>query len=418
MTASMRSDRAELLATLGTVSGGHFLSHLYILVYPPLFPFLVEDFGLNNTQLGAIMSVVALTTFLLQTPVGELVDRVGAKRVFVAGVALSAGGTALVGFADSYPLLLLFALLAGSGQAAFHPADYSLLDAVTDSDREGKSFSVHTFAGYAGFAVAPALVGGLAVVLGWQTALFIVGGVGLGYAVAAQFLLNPVYRRQAEQHRTTDEDEDDAGVRTGLSALTQPTILALFAFFVVITMANKGIQTFTTVFVVEQLSLSSVVGNTALTGYFALAAAGVLAGGVLADRYDVRAIIVWSLSVAAAGVWLAATGVGTSRTVIVALFAAVGLFYGIALPARDRLINAASTAGSTGKSFGFVYTGLPLGGFVAPALLGAIIDFTGAPSIAFLLVGVFYLGAAGVVVGLALRAGRSRSLLPLTEADR
>jgi MFS family permease len=179
------SSDPEFLRTLGIVSGGHLLSHLYVLAYPPLFPLLIDDFGLNNTQLGLIMSVVALSMFLFQTPVGELVDRIGAKPVFVLGLVFTGGGTALVGAATSYPLLLVFALVAGIGQSAFHPADYTLLDAVTEGDQEGRSFGIHTFAGYAGFAVAPALVGGLGVLYGWQIALFVVLAAAITLATGA-----------------------------------------------------------------------------------------------------------------------------------------------------------------------------------------------------------------------------------------
>lgn len=389
----------EFLSTLGIVSGGHFLSHLYILAYPPLFPLLIDDFGLNNTQLGLIMSVVALSTFVFQTPVGELVDRIGAKRVFVAGLAFTAGGTALVGAATSYSVLLLFALIAGIGQSAFHPADYTLLDAVTEGKQEGKSFGVHTFAGYAGFAAAPAVVGGIGVLYGWQTALFAVGGFGLVYAAIAQVVMTPVHRRRMAE---IDREDDGGGFLENLSALAKPAILGMFAFFVAITMANKGIQTFTTVFVVTDLSLTDVVGNTALTAYFSLAAVGVLVGGVLADRFNVRGVIVGTLTLAALFTWVTTLPIAAVGTVVIGLFSAIGFCYGMALPARDRLINAFSTAETTGKSFGFVYTGLPLGGFIAPALLGAIIDFAGFARIAFLLVGAFYIGAALIVVGVVL----------------
>lgn len=392
------------LSTLGIVSGGHFLSHLYQLAYPPLFPLLIGDFGLNNTQLGLIMSVVALAMFVFQTPVGILVDGVGAKRVFVLGVLFTASGTALVGVANSYGMLLAFAFVAGIGQAAFHPADYTLLDAITESDREGKSFGVHTFAGYIGFAAAPALVGGLGVLYGWQIALFAVGGVGIVYAVLAQLFMPPVHRRRMAD---IDRKEDEERLIGNLSMLTSPAIVGLFAFFVVVTMGNKGLQTFTTVFVATDLSLTEVIGNTALTVYFALASAGVLVGGALADRYDVRGVIVGTLSLAALVTWLTTTPVAASGIVVIALFGTIGLFYGLALPSRDRLINASSSAETTGKSFGFVYTGLPLGGFVAPALLGVIIDVTGVPTIVFLLIGLFFLGAALIVVGIALRTART-----------
>lgn len=397
---------SEYLTTLGVVSGGHFLSHLYILVYPPLFPLLVDEFGLSNAELGLIMSAGGFAMLLLQTPAGELVDRIGAKRVFVWGVLLTAAGTTLVGTADSYAALLAFAVVAGVGQSAFHPADYALLDAVTDGEHEGGSFGVHTFAGYAGFAVAPAAVGGVGYAYGWQPALFAVGGFGVLYAVGAQLTMAPVHRRSVAALDRGTGGDDESGLLPGPSALVQPAVLLMFAFFVVVAMADKGIQTFTTIFMVEELSLSSVVGNSALSAYFVLAAIGVLAGGVLADRLDVRWLIVGTLTVAALGTWSLTTGLASTEVATVALFGLVGLFYGSALPARDRLVNALSTAGATGKSFGFVYTGLSLGITVGPVLLGVTIDLVDA-TVAFLLIGTFFVASAAVIVLMVLWTSES-----------
>ena len=46
--------------------------------------------------------------------------------------------------------------LAGVGNTVYHPADYALLSHHVPSDRIGQAFSVHTFAGMLGSAVAPA----------------------------------------------------------------------------------------------------------------------------------------------------------------------------------------------------------------------------------------------------------------------
>lgn len=126
------------LDTVGIVTGGHTLSHVYLLTFPPLFPLLRVEFGLTNTQLGVLVSVISLG-MLLQIPVGELVDRIGAKRVFVAGVAITSSSILLAGTATSYLTLLTFATLSGIGQSAFHPTDYPLLKAVSDPEQKGNT---------------------------------------------------------------------------------------------------------------------------------------------------------------------------------------------------------------------------------------------------------------------------------------
>src|SRR5205814_2816293 len=88
-------------------------------------------------------------------PVGSLVDRLGSRRMLVA--ALVVAGLAFVGFglAPSYPHLLLMMVFVGVANSVFHPADYAILSANIAPDRLGRAFSVHTFAGFIGNAVAP-----------------------------------------------------------------------------------------------------------------------------------------------------------------------------------------------------------------------------------------------------------------------
>lgn len=382
--------------TVGVVTGGHFLSHFYLLAFPPLFPALRAEFGLSNTALGVVVSVISVG-LLLQLPVGEVVDRFGAKRVFVAGVALTAAGVGVAGFATSYVGLVAGAALSGVGQSAFHPADYALLDAVADGDHKGKSFGVHTFGAYAGFASAPLVVGGLALRADWRTALLAVGVGGLLFAALAALTLDAPYRRRLDE---TPTEEDGATVRETLAGLWNPTLFLLFAFFVVLTTASKGVQAFTTVFVATAYGLPETVGNLTLTGFFAGAAAGILLGGVVADRFDPRRVIVAALTTSGLAMLALVLGpVAASTAVSVGGFAAVGFVMGVAYPSRDRLVSRYTPDGSTGKGFGLIFTGASVGGLVGPALLGAVTDTT-AVTVTFVLVGALFVGAAGVAFAL------------------
>jgi MFS family permease len=390
---------------VGVVTGGHAFSHFYLLVFPPIFPQLRAAFALSNTEFGLLMSVISIGLFL-QLPVGGLVDRWGAKYVFVGGVALTASGVVVAGLATSYVGLLAGAVVSGVGQSAFHPADYALLGAVATEGHEGKSFSVHTFGAYLGFGTAPLVVGGVALRYDWSTALLAVGTAGLAYAAFAALTLHPAYRRTFDGHST----DDGPGLRESVSLLTRPSVLLLFAFFVTLTMAAKGIQTFTTVLVVDAYGLAETVGNTTLTAFFVGSSVGVLLGGVASDRFDPRRIIVASLSVGGALVFLVAgVVVPASPLGVAAAFCAVGAAVGLAYPSRDRLVSRYAPTDSTGTSFGFVFTGVALGGLVSPVLLGAVTDAT-AVTVAFVLAGLFYLLSGGV----AFAIGRTPSSLSTT----
>lgn len=383
-------------SVVGIVTGGHFLSHFYLLVFPPLFPALRRAFELSNTELGLIVSAIAATTFL-QIPVGDLVDRIGARRVFLAGVALTGIGVGLVGLAPSYLAVLAFALVSGIGQSAFHPADYALLDAVSSGHAEGRSFGIHTFGGYAGYATAPVVVGSIAAWADWRTALLVAGSIGILYAGLAGLVLAPVHRG----HGGTRSDGDDAAEGTIRAMLTVGMVL-VFLLFVAITMASVGIQTFTPVLFLDGYGFSEVAGNTALTAFFVLGAVGVLIGGVAADRFR-PALIIGVVVVLAAAVTagsLVGDVVSTSFVAIVFL-AAIGLCNGLALPSRDKLVNAISPPGAVGKGFGVVFSAAALAQLVAPAMLGAVIDLTTVAAAFWVIAGLFLL-TAGLAVAVAV----------------
>lgn len=381
---------------IGTVSVAHFLSHFYFLVFPPIFPLLKDEFAVTNTQLGLLFSLLFLMPSILQIPVGDLVDRIGAKPIFVLGIGVTALGTMATTLATSYPALLALAMVAGVGQSAFHPADFALLETVTDDTNRGKAFGTHTFAGFLGFAAGPLVAGGLGIRYGWRVALAGLGVVGVAYAVLAYLSMAPVHAGRQSTNGTGESGDD--GLLSNWTLLTDPRILATFAFFVLLTVSSTGIQSFTVIFLTEVFGFDAAVANTTLTANLAATAVGVLAGGVLADRFDIYAVLVGTLAAAVGLVGVVVAGVVPAvlaPTLVV--FVVLGLVHGLALPSRDSLVSEFSTSDSTGKSFGFAYTGVTVGAFVAPVMLGFVSD-TLNNRIMYAVIGAFYAAAALTVV--------------------
>src|SRR3954453_13884912 len=91
------SARHNEVRIISLVCSAHFVSHFYILVLPPLFPFIREFYGVSYTQLGFALTAFNVTTALCQTPAGFLVDRIGARIVLIAGLPLGAACLVVVG---------------------------------------------------------------------------------------------------------------------------------------------------------------------------------------------------------------------------------------------------------------------------------------------------------------------------------
>jgi len=152
----LTASRPSYVRLVGVVSAAHFVSHYYIILLAPLMPFVRDAYGVSYTEIGLAFTAFNIVSAVGQTPAGFLVDRVGARALLVAGLLTGAAALILAGLIDSFWMLVAMFALMGVGNTVYHPADYALLSQHVPSERIGQAFSVHTFAGMLGSAVAPA----------------------------------------------------------------------------------------------------------------------------------------------------------------------------------------------------------------------------------------------------------------------
>jgi len=384
--AAFRSD----VRVISLIASAHFFSHFFQLTLPPLFPLLKEVWGVPYVALGLAMSVFYGASGIGQTLSGFLVDRVGAHRVLLGGMALFSASVALAGLVPTYWLLLPVALLAGLGNSVFHPADYSILNASVDPQRIGRGYSVHAISGSLGWAVAPTVVVGLTAHFGWRVALVTVGAVGLAVVgLLATQLRASVGGRPAERARSTTGRE----VRLLLTA----PILSAFAYFAFIATALIGVQTFgvTTLMRIYDTPLGLATG--ALTAFLVGGATGILAGGLLADRTRRHDIVAVAGLVTAAGFMLLLASGALAPALLPVVLGLTGFCHGVTGPSRDMLVRAATPPGASGKVFGFVYSGLDLGSCLTPLAFGWLLDH-GDPRMLFVAVAILMLCTIATVV--------------------
>jgi MFS family permease len=381
ITGRGTSERGVEYRAIALVSAAHFVNHFQYLVLPPLFPLLKGELGIGFVELGFALTVANIMAVAAQLPVGILVDRLGSRRMLVA--ALVVAGLAFVGFglAPSYPHLLLMMVFVGVANSVFHPADYAILSANIAPARLGRAFSVHTFAGFIGNAVAPVTMLALVAAFGLNVGIVLAGVLAL-VAAAPLALASGTDSAPASALAASGASPQAGAARGGLTALLTPTILGLTAFFALLSLSGTGISNFSVVALTGAFATPLSVANLALTLYLTAQAFGVLAGGFVADltrRHAEVAAIGYAVN---AAVVLAIGLAGFAAGPLFLAMAAAGFLGGLIMPSRDMLVRAAAPPGMIGRTFGIVTAGFNISGIVGPLMFGWILDH-GAPQWVF-----------------------------------
>jgi MFS transporter, FSR family, fosmidomycin resistance protein len=356
---------ARILTLIGT---GHFLSHFYMLCLPPLFFAWRAEFGVSFAALGLAVALMSAVTAALQTPVGFLVDRHGARPFLVGGVLLMALSITAMAFAPGYGVILALALLSGVGNSVIHPADYAILGGSIHPSRIGRAFALHTFSGNLGFAAGPPVVAAMLLLMDWRPLLAILGLVGIP-VVAGILWQSRILHDQAKPTQRAG-----ASGPTGRDLLLSRPILLFFAFFLLSAMAGTTIQSFSIAVLGELWGTPVAVASLALTGYMAGATAGTLVGGWFADRSRKHFDFIVILTLVSATLLLLLGMVRMPEWLLPVVAGVSGLALGSSRTPRDVMLKEAIPPGQMGKVFGFVSAGLPLGGAITPVPFGWLID--------------------------------------------
>ena len=403
-TATLAADSAanpiplkQDASVIGLVGLAHASSHFSHLLLPLMFPIFVREFGFSYSELGLLMSVFFVVSGLGQASAGFLVDRKGARPVLFGALALILLACVVASFATGYAGLVLVAVLAGLGNASFHPVDFTILNQRVSPGRLGYAFSAHGITGNLGWAAATVFFATITSLTNWRTAYL---AAALMYAGVLLLLV-----LQRDKLSTTvalraggDKAEHD------MAFMKLPVVWWCFGFFLLSTMTLAVVQSFSVSLLDAMYGVSFEAATMTLTAYMLCGALGMLVGGYVAARApNSDRVVALCMTAAAVLVALCGTGLlGATGTMVV--LAATGLAIGIGGPSRDMMIKKATPRGATGRVYGMVYSGLDVGFAISPVLFGMFMD-RGWFSLTFYGAALMLLLSVGAALGVGIRTG-------------
>ncbi|WP_395712858.1 MFS transporter [Reyranella sp.] len=379
---------------MSLIGVAHGVSHYHQLAFATMLLIVRQEAGLSFTDVGLLAGVFYGVSGIAQTFAGFAVDRFGARPILAGGLAVIAGALALVSLAHSFAAFAAIAVIAGLGNCVFHPADFALLNASVNQGRLGRAYSIHGVGGSLGWAAAPVMYF-LDSMFGWVGAALIGATPGLVLAVLvwserATLIDHRVKARaSAAQH----------GTPPAFNLFLQPAILLCLVYFALIAANTVGIQQFAVPAWTSMFGITENYAALCLIVFIVGSAAGVLVGGFFADRVRRHDLVATVGMMTAAVLTVPIATASVPPALLLPLLALAGAAGGLTNPSRDMIVRSATPPGASGKVFGFVYSGLDIGSFLAPPLFGFLMS-SGMPSIIFWIAIALYIVNAGLVLSI------------------
>ena len=213
----------------------------------------------------------------------------------------------------------------------------------------------------------------------WQAALAITGLCGLVVTLVISVHGRELDAPAADANYGTAPGEaaqspEAATGRAGFALLFSAPMLLFFLYMVMAAVATGGLNGFTVTALVNLHGVGLTAANAALTALLITSALGVLLGGWLADRTRRHDLVLVAGFCLAAAVLVLIGLLSLPIAGVVAALALVGLAQGAIRPSRDMMVRAIAPAGAVGTVFGWVTTGMFVGGALAPVFFGWLID--------------------------------------------
>jgi len=392
------------IRTISLVALAHGLSHFFQIATAVVFPLIKDDLEVSYVALGATVALFYSVSGIFQTVAGFAVDRYGARRVLFCGLALSVTGALLAGLAQNYGTLVAAALLGGLGNSVFHPCDFSILNARVGKQRLAHAFSWHGIAGFLGYAAAPAYAIAMVSAADWRAALLGAAAIGALVIVVLAACRDNIHAAPAEQH----SEDGRSSVLADARILASVPVLMCFGYFILVSVGFIAITTFGVATMIALYGASASLAAAALTAYLLGAAAGIFSGGFVAARTSRHDLVAASGMAISAGMVFVLAAAWLPAASLPLLFAATGFAGGITGPSRDLIVRATTPPGSTGKVYGFVYSGLDVGSMLTPVYFGWLLD-GGRPAMVFYTVVVTAMLTIATVLNLPARRQEAKA---------
>jgi MFS family permease len=380
--APSKSYRSFVLVLLTVVYGFNFIDRQIVGI---LAPFIQEDLGLSNTQLGLLIGLAfAMFYTIVAIPIAWLADRYSRVNILSIALATWSGFTALTGLAGNFVQMGFARMGVGIGEAGGSPPSHSIISDMYPKEERAGALGVYSMGIplgiMAAYFITASLMGSSGQDVDWRRIFIFLGVTGVVLAIIVKLVLREPVRGAMEFNSRTDivQPPFKESLKTLLKIPAWWAMCFGIAFGSFVSYAKSAFQTKYLVILDPTFDFQTLViilGIINGTTY----AGGAYFGAKLADKWgakDIRAYgwlpaiaIGICLPIGIAAFWVTSVWAHLAFSTIFLLF--LGIYLGPSFAIAQTLAPINMRAMSTALFF-FILNMIALGG--GPTFTGWLID--------------------------------------------
>ncbi|MFC5587342.1 MFS transporter [Sporosarcina soli] len=360
-----------------------------------------EEFNLDPSMVGIILSSFFISYACMQIPGGWLADKIGSRKLVIFAIAFWSLFTIFSGLAWSLASLVIIRILFGIGEGFYPSASQKGISEFFPKNERSKASSTMMSSNFFGAALGPLIAAPLIVWLGWRHMFVAIGVVGFLLVAAFWFFYRPA--AQTEKIEVKKKETNKVPLK---NLLNNSGIWKIVVMWFAAGIINWGFSSWMPIYLVETrnldiLSVGLIASVPALLGGFAT-----ILSGILLNKYFINTEKYYAAGgMLLTTVFLYLMIISDSMVAVVIYWNLVFIFKSFVFSVAFSLPHQLLPKEAIGTGMGMVNTGAQAAGFIAPIVMGFIISATGSYDTAF-----FFLVACGILSTIAA--------LSITKKDR
>jgi len=359
---------AEFPREVGVLVFASFFVAVGFGIIAPTIPLFAKSFGVNNAQVGSILSAFAFASFASGLVAGKLVDIFGERLVYTVGIAFVALSSFAAALAQSYEQLLIFRSAGGLGSSMFSVAAGSIILRAVGDGQRARAQSLYNSSFLVGMMAGP-VIGGFLTAISLRAPLLVYGALLVVASAAGGFLL----RNSVLAARPT---EKSLAVKTSMreALAMKPYVIALIISFSTAWVLFGMSRSVLPLFMVEDMKSSAGFIGIGFTISAVVQGLFLLRAGRLSDERGRKFSAISGLTLLGISVLLL---VVTFHPWIFLLSMFIGAFGSAFLSTTPSAIVGDVLKGKGGQVIALYQMSGDAGAMVAPIVLGFIADHYG-----------------------------------------